>query len=247
VLVTILAITARGQRRRWHARWFESRRVAEYLRHAPILLALGVARPPGRWPMGTDTSWPEWYARHALREAGLPRLQVTQAWLREAVGGLLCGHVLAQRDYHREKARRLGAAHHNLDAWSDVLFRLAVVSVAAYLVLKAGGVLGWWTGALAQRSSSVFTFLGVLLPTLGGAIAGIRYFGDFERFAAISRVTARRLDAIAARIGKLLAAPEGALDFGRVAELAHDTDEVVVAEIESWQAVFAGKHVTVPV
>jgi hypothetical protein len=32
-----------------------------------------------------------------------------------------------------------------------------------------------------------------------------------------------------------------------VADLAHAADEVVVSEIESWQAVFGGKNVTVPV
>jgi len=39
----------------------------------------------------------------------------------------------------------------------------------------------------------------------------------------------------------------GALDYGRVADLVHATDDVVVSEVESWQAVFGGKHVTVPV
>jgi len=38
---TILLITFIGSRLRWHGRWFETRRVAEYLRHAPILLLLG--------------------------------------------------------------------------------------------------------------------------------------------------------------------------------------------------------------
>ncbi|HEX4097075.1 MAG TPA: hypothetical protein VHX64_10120, partial [Caulobacteraceae bacterium] len=63
VLVNVLAITLVGQKRRWHDRWFETRRVAEYLRQAPLLLALGVARPPGRWPRGAQTSWPEWWVR----------------------------------------------------------------------------------------------------------------------------------------------------------------------------------------
>ena len=36
LLGAILAITWVGQRRRWHGRWFETRRVAEYLRHAPL-------------------------------------------------------------------------------------------------------------------------------------------------------------------------------------------------------------------
>ncbi|HEY6457301.1 MAG TPA: hypothetical protein VIY90_18650 [Steroidobacteraceae bacterium] len=247
LLTAILAITVTGQRRRWHGRWFETRRVAEYLRHGPILLLLGVARAPGRWPLGTDTSWPEWYARHGLREVGLPRLIVTQSFLRRAVGELLHDHVIRQRDYHLAKARRLAAVHRNLDRFSEVLFTLAVVSVAGYLILKGGGALQLWPQAIAEQLSYVFTFFGVLLPTFGGAIAGIRYFGDFERFSAISRVTAEKLQAVHIRIAQLLAAPDSALDYGRSADLAHATDDVVVSEIESWQAVFGGKHVTVPV
>jgi hypothetical protein len=247
VLAAILAFAVVGRRRRWHGRWFETRRVAEYLRHAPILLLLGVARPPGRWPVGTLTSWPEWYARHLLRELGLPRLVLSADYLRGALRGLLLQHVVRQRDYHIAKAQRLQAVHHNLDRLSERSFMLAIASVTIYLLLWGGGVLGLWPEEAAGSSASVFTYLGVLLPTFGGAVAGIRYFGDFERFSAISSVTAEKLDAIDARARLLLVAPDAELDYGRVADLAHAMDEVVVSEIESWQAVFGAKKVTVPV
>ncbi|MGB8328186.1 MAG: hypothetical protein WCE48_11475, partial [Steroidobacteraceae bacterium] len=247
LLSTVLAIIGFGRAHRWHNRWFETRRVAEYFRHAPILLLLGVARSPGRWPRGSETSWPEWYARHTLRELGLPRIAVTTGYLREALGSLLRRHVVRQRDYHLAKARRLTAAHHRLDKVCEALFVLAVVSVAGYLALKAGGALALLPAHLASDASAAFTFLGVLFPTLGGALAGIRYFGDFERFAAISRVTANKLDAIEQRIRILLAAPTAELRFSQVADLAHAVDDVVVTEIENWQAVFGGKHLTLPV
>ena len=247
LLSGILALTAIASRRRWHGRWFESRRVAEYLRHAPILLLLGTARPAGRWPRGPDTSWPEWYARQTLRELGLPRIAVSADYLRSALRDLLRDHVVAQRDYHRDKAQRLANAHHNLDGFGVLLFKLAIVAVASYLVLKAGGSWGWWPASWADAASKPITFLGVLFPTLGGAFAGIRYFGDFERFAAISNITAAKLDAINDRIGLLLAAPDSDLRYQRVSDLAHAVDDVVMTEIENWQAVFAGKHITVPV
>jgi hypothetical protein len=98
------------------------------------------------------------------------------------------------------------------------MFLLAIVSVVLYLALKGGGVLHWWPKSAAEASGYVFTFLGVLLPTFGGAIAGIRYFGDFERFSAISTVTAERLTAIDLRAQLLLAAPDGEMDYGRVAD-----------------------------
>ena len=42
-------------------------------------------------------------------------------------------------------------------------------------------------------------------------------------------------------------APQIALNFGQVASLAHTLDDIVIDEIENWQAVFAGKQISVPV
>jgi hypothetical protein len=211
------------------------------------MLLLGVVRAPRRWPKGAETSWPEWYARRSLREPGLPQIRITQTYLRVALSKLLDHHVVQQRDYHIYKAKRLATAHHGLDKLSEILFTLAVISVSAYLILKFGGAQHWWPKSYAENTSYLFTFLGVTLPTFGGAIAGIRYFGDFERFASISEVTSEKLSAIHVRITQLLDSPETAIDYGRVADLAREVDDVVVGEIESWQAVFAGKHVAVPV
>lgn len=246
LLCGILAITVVGQRREWHGRWFEARRVAEYFRHAPILLLLGVARPAARWPRGVETSWPEWYARHALRDLGLPRIAITGAYLRGALETLLLRHVTLQQGYHRDKAERLALTHRRLGALSESLFALAVVSVVSYLTLEAGGALNLIADPIAAGVSRLLTFLGVVLPTFGAAIAGVRYFGDFERFSSISDVTSEKLAAVAVRIDLLLAAPAHALDYARVADLAQATDDIVVSEIENWQAVFGGKHFTVP-
>jgi hypothetical protein len=246
LLASIIAITALGHIRRWHGRWFQTRRVAEYFRHAPILLLLGVARAPGRWPRSVDATWPESFARQVLREIGLPQIVVTHGYLRAAVSGLLDEHVVRQRDYHIAKAQRLATVHRNLDRSSGLLFMCAVISVAGFLVLKLASALGVLPD-VSERAAHVATFLGVLFPTFGGAIAGIRYFGDFERFSAISEVTAKKLDAVHTRIKILLSGPDHAIDYGRVSDLAHTIDEIVVSEIENWQAVFGGKHITVPV
>jgi hypothetical protein len=247
LLSAILMITWLGGKHRWHGRWFETRRVAEYFRHAPILLLLGVARPPGRWPKGSDTDWPEYYARAGLRAMGLPQVAITPAYLRAALSGLLDAHVVSQRDYHLAKAAKLTNVHDNLDRFSSRLFQLAVISVALYLGLEGAATLSLIPEDWPKKASYAFTFLGVTLPTLGAAIAGMRYFGDFERFAAISEVTAEKLDAVHARLSLLLNAPDDALDYARASELAHTADDIVVSEIENWQAVFGGKHITVPV
>lgn len=240
LLASIILITTVGRRRRWHERWFETRRVAEYLRHAPLMLLAGAARAPARWPKGAATLWPEQHARQVLRAIGLPEMTVTAAYLRGVLA--LVGETCAlQAGYHRGKAKRLTRVHHNLDHASERMFAAAVISVSLYLLLVL------FAPALAEKASKIFTFLGVALPALGGAFAGIRYFGDFERFAAISDVAAEKFEALAARVATLAAADDAALRYGDVAALAHALDDIVIDEIESWQRVFAGKVISVPV
>ncbi|MEQ1726635.1 MAG: hypothetical protein ABL882_12000 [Sphingopyxis sp.] len=247
LLMIIVAITVVGRKHRWHGRWFETRRVAEYLRHAPVLLLLGVARSNGRWPRGSGTRWPEIYARQTLCDLGLPHAVITQPYLRAALDTLLLRHVRTQRDYHRVKAARLTRVHHGLDRLAELLFVLAIVSVTAFLALLGAGTMGWIAPGIPHDLSKLFTFSGVVLPALGGAFASIRYFGDFERFAAISEVTSEKLDGLALRIEPLLADTALQLHYSQVAGLAHIMDDIVISEIESWQSVFAGKNIAVPV
>ena len=246
LLAAILSITWLGGGRRLHARWFETRRAAEYLRHAPILLLLGVARPPSHWPRATGTAWPEYAARHAMRAPGLPAMAVTRPFLRAALRGLLLPHVAAQRAYHQAKARRLETVDRRLDHLAEMLFKLAVGCVAAWLLMKAGAALGLLPHEWPHATSKAFAFLGVALPTLGACIAGIRYFSDFDRFAAISGVTAGKLEQVETRIDQLLAGADEAIDYEGVSRLAHGVDGIVVDEIESWQAVFSGKPIALP-
>ncbi|WP_284124452.1 hypothetical protein [Parerythrobacter aestuarii] len=246
LLLAIVANTARGQKRRFHGRWFESRRAAEYLRHSPFLVTLGVARAVGRWPLGVSSWWPEWYVRHTLSGIGLPQIRVGTDYLRGVLELLRDHHVDPQRSYHRFKSGRLEHVHHQLDRLSEYSFAAAVFFVGLYLVLAALGALGVIDGYLIEKSAKWFTVIAVALPTVGGAIAAIRYFADFERFAEISEATANELDQVAHRIEALLAAPAERLDFAQVAQIVHDTDDIVFSEIENWQAVFSGKRTTIP-
>jgi hypothetical protein len=100
--------------------------------------------------------------------------------------------------------------------------------------------------SFADELSPLLTFFGVAFPTLGANLAGIRYFGDFERFGAISRVAAEKLREIEARLTLLLAGDESALTYAAAADLIHALDEAVVDEIESWQSVFGAKHLALP-
>ena len=247
LLACIVAITVAGTRGEWHRRWFRTRRVAEYLRHAPVLSAVGANRPKGHWPVSRDEQWPELYARQVAMAAGLPGTRVTKDFLRDHLNKVLQPFLVSQRDYHRKKAARLAKVHHNLDRLSETLFLLAIVSVGLYLVLEAGGAAGAWPAAIPASLSKLLTFFGVAFPTLGAAIAGIRYFGDFERFAAISDITAAKLDRLIRRSGLLLESRRDEINYADFVDLAHATDDVVLEEIESWQSIFGTKRMSVPV
>jgi hypothetical protein len=212
-----------------------------------MMLLLGVARSTGRWPRGAETEWPEYYAREVLCDIGLPSVKIEQGYLRAALQNLLLAHAVRQRIYHEQKAKRLTRVHHGLDHLSEWLFALAVLSVSTYLLLITLGAVGVIPHSIAHDSSKMFTFFGVILPALGGAFAGIRYFGDFERFAAISEVTAEKLEAVEGRIALLLGIGEGQLRYAQIADLAHAIDDIVVSEIENWQSVFGSKQIAVPV
>ncbi|WP_390585916.1 hypothetical protein [Erythrobacter sp. MTPC3] len=246
LLLGILAMTFAGLKLAWHKRWFETRRVAEYLRFAPALVLMGIARPVGRWPKGDTHEWPERFSRDVLRDIGLPTSAMSQTYLRTILKDVVLRHVQNQRRYHEAKARQLERAHHRLDKSAEACFLAAVVSVSIYLLLEAGEMFGIVPDGLPFALAKIFTFLGVAFPTLGANLAGIRYFGDFERFSAISSVTAARLAGIEKRIELLLTGDPDMLSYQAASEAVRKVDEIVIGEIEMWQSVFGSKHLALP-
>lgn len=247
MLVAIVAITIAGMRGEWHRRWFRTRRAAEYLRHAPILMAIGCMRPKGHLPRARNEHWPELFAWQLVGQIGIPAMRVTKEYLRRHLEEVLRPFLVSQSGYHKSKSARLERVHHNLDRMSETLFVLAIISVGGFLLLKAGSALGWLDPSVPDSVSKLATYTGVAFPTLGAAIASIRYFGDFERFASISDVTSAKLDRLIHRADLLLESSWDEINYGDHVDLARAMDEVVVSEIESWQSIFATKKMSVPV
>lgn len=245
-LVGILLVTFAGHKRAWHRRWFETRRVAEYLRFAPAITVLGIARPNTRWPRGESRDWPERFSRDCLRDVGLPGTKVDRAYLHAVLKEIVLPHVEGQRRYHEAKSGQLARVHHRIDQSAEMCFIAAIVSVAIYLLLEVGAAMALFDPGLPYALAKLFTFFGVAFPTLGATLAGIRYFGDFERFSAISKVTATKLTDIEKRIELLLSGDPARLTYRAVSKVVKGVDEIVIAEIESWQAVFGAKHLTLP-
>ncbi|MEM7701943.1 MAG: hypothetical protein AAF251_08420 [Pseudomonadota bacterium] len=246
LLLAIVLNTVAGQKLRLHGRWLETRRVAEYCRHAPLLYVFGVARPLGRWPVALRSHWPEWYARMVVRNMGLVSTRVDSVYLRTAAQILRDHFVDTQLKYHQSKSERLHRAHHTIERVAERLFALAIIIVTTYLTLSALAALGVLDSARVTGFAKWFTVIAIALPTVSGALAAIGFFGDFDRFADISQATSERLAALRERIDAFLCLPDDALGYEQFANLARGADAIVFEEIQAWQSVFSGKRITVP-
>lgn len=246
LLLAIVLITVVGYRLAWHRRWFETRRLAEYLRFAPGIVLMGVARPIKRLPRGENGEWPERLSRDILRDLGLPAIAVDRTYLRSILTDVVLPHVKRQRSYHMAKGRQLHTVHHRLDRFAEGCFLAAIVSVTIYLAIEIGVRVDAIAASVPYAIAKSFTFMGVAFPTLGASIAGIRFFGDFERFAAISNSTASKLSNVEQRIELLLSGDERRLVYRSASDLVRVVDEIIVDEIENWQAVFGAKHLALP-
>lgn len=236
----ILTIAILGQSwRKWHRRWLEIRRAAEYLRHAHILALGGVARPIGRWPAAARGAWPEWYARQCIHELGLPNVAVTKEYLSALLTGPVRAHLRQQRDYHRAKWARLHAVQAWLDAIAGTMFFCAGLMTAAELTILKMVI------QMSPATSQWAIFIGILFPTVATFFASVRYFGDFERFAGISFVAFSKLHGVDQLVERFHAS-EIATDYAAASRILHQLDDIVIAELESWQSVFSAKPMSIP-
>ena len=98
VLLSLLVFkTVISRWRNWHNNWLEAREVAERLRAALPLWALG-ARPANYH--GEELTWTGWYVRAVLRELGM-RPGILDANGAAAARGVLRDVIADQTEYHR--------------------------------------------------------------------------------------------------------------------------------------------------
>ena len=114
------------------------------------------------------------------------RTEVGWSLLYGAATVVVPGALMARGMTSKLSSMAPGASAVSFMLWEMVKIgvSLAMLVVATYLI----GEVASWSGLLpigvTHKASKLFTFLGVALPTLGGALAGIHYFADFGRFAA---------------------------------------------------------------
>lgn len=230
LLVALLIFnTMRGQRRHWHPLWFEAREVAERLRAAAPLYAIGARAV---LPRGEIPTWTGWYVRALLRQAGLHSAVLDAAGLAERTRSLRA-FLQGQKDYHTRTAGRFDALHRRLAVAGKYLFAAALAVPAAFFIVEI-----FHLAAVTPQMRRWVMIASAGLPAIAAALYGIRVTGDFEGAA---RRSARMSEQLEHLLDKL---QDGSLDSLR--ETSHRAAEVMLGDVSNWRLVMESRKLDVP-
>jgi hypothetical protein len=260
-----------------HQRWMDARLIAESQRAVQVLSWIGFSgRRPVEEPEPAEGhhdgkehhAEPRviWTPHFANAIAALPEFPAPDSApgnvarmdtariqsLAKALRGLLDDQI----SYHHNNANRLKAFHHRLDAIGVGALLIAFVVSATYLVAYGLKIEmhppkgSFWYDAYFFWKS-VASFAGGVGPAVAAAAAGIRYHGDFERFATRSEETTARLLALTVRADALIAldtlgeawrnGPAAPPLFEELATLCLDTQAVLDEDLADWRFAYAAR------
>jgi hypothetical protein len=239
LIFLVLMNTAIGRRRRWHQRWLEARELAERLRVALPLWALG-ARPATLFS-GQEATWTGWYARAMIRAQGLRSGFLTADGLADA--SAILKHLLKhQCDYHESNEHRMHRLDHRLERIGFALFVATLCAAGLYVGLEF--VMGPLDSNLSADHHRVLKDLEIAatagLPALATATYGIRVIGDFEGIARRSQRTHAVLSRLIASIER------DPLDLELLRARARAAADAMLGDVSSWRLAAESRPLAIP-
>ena len=230
LLVALLIFnTLRGQHKHWHPLWFEAREVAERLRAASPLYAIGAR---AILPRGEIPAWTGWYARALLRQAGLRGAVLDAAGIADAARSLRA-FLHGQQDYHMLTASRFDALHRRLAMAGKYLFAAALIVPALFFAVEI-----FHLAPVTPQMRRWVMIASAGLPAIAAALYGIRVTGDFEGAA---RRSARMSEQLTLLLDRLR---DDSLDALR--ETSHRAAEVMLGDVSNWRLVVESRKLDVP-
>ena len=228
VLALVIILNTRfGVAHEWHRRWLDYRQLAERLRPLRSLKLLAIAAPD---PPGTDTNpvprrWVEWYAAAVWRATGCPGGKITPENVPALAEAIARHEVDPQVAYHKASSRQVMLLDHRLERISTGAFWTTLIATGATIAALA------WAPAWVDRWQHWLTLISAGLPTIGAAVFGIRFQGDFGG-------SALRSDATAASLGRLAIElrAEG-VSLMRAADLGEQAARAMLADLAEWRLV----------
>jgi hypothetical protein len=228
VLALIIILNTRfGVRHEWHRRWLDYRQLAERLRPLRSLKLLGLASPdpPGSAANPTPRRWVEWYAASIWRASGCLSGKIMTDAVPSLAQSIAVHEVDPQVAYHRAHSRQIMLLDHRLEMISAGAFWTTLLASAGTIAALA------WAPDLVDRWGHWLTLVSAGLPTIGAAVFGIRFQGDFGGSALRSDATAASLG----RLGEELRAD--GISLMRAADLGEQAARAMLADLAEWRLV----------
>ena len=228
VLALVIILNTRfGVRHEWHRRWLDYRQLAERLRPLRSLKLLGIAAPdpPGSTANPIPRRWIEWYAAAVWRASGCPAGRITSDAVPALADSIATHEVDPQVAYHQAHSRQIMLLDHRLEKISAAAFWTTLFASAGTIAALAWGP-GW-----VDRWHDWLTLISAGLPTIGAAVFGIRFQGDFGGSALRSDSTAASLAGLARELRF-----EG-IGLMRAADLGEQAARAMFADLSEWRLV----------
>ena len=215
LLVVLLGVVVYGRRVRLQRRWLSNRFLAERLRSAFYLAAIGTAERGESTFAGADTA-DEWI-QGALLEVWNRRPTVTRKQPEPLRGLLADAWIEEQVVYYATAARNHGRRH-----------RLAVQTVYVLFAVTIGAAIAHSLGAGEDHAwGHIFSALCITLPAIAAALTGLAAQRDYMRNSEQFARAALALELLQER---LRAAP----DLETIRQTANEVEATLRDENRSW-------------
>ena len=129
--------------------------------------------------------------------------------------------------------------HHRLDAVGWICLGLTILTALIYVI----GKLSPYSDSFQLLKNPV-TLICAGLPALAGALLGIRFQGDFERFAERSDQTRKELNKIDTRLSVLVKREPTTFEqplYEELVLIVQDLSNVFEKDIEDWRFVYSAR------
>ena len=264
IILTVVGLVRRGVRQHWHGSWIETRALAELLRAARPLAAVGltadlldVSRPSE----GGQAKFSLWYARATARELRPPHGALDEDYLRRVLASTLTTDVIDQYTYHRANAERMRRINHFLHGWGTRCFWATIAFLSLYLLVyvadwfvtpshaagpatASGG--GGLHGLLHDVVKPLVSVTAASFPAIGAALAGINAQGAFRDTELRSAATRDALAELRAQFEQVLKTDPGHVTLAATSELLLATGREMLDDVQSWQQAYAGRVLMLP-
>ncbi len=235
LLAVVVGIVVGARWQRWHERWLDYRFLAEQFRSSIYLAIAGREVARLRSPRKTiretqrrvayrDSAWI--VRTHAGVVGGLSRLRTPGAARIRGVAKALARHwVREQLEFHTSGGPKKLKIQHAL-TWSGLVLFVAAIGAASLRALHVG-------------PHALLEFLCLALPAIGGALAAIRVYGEYERSAQRSEEV---LEPLAEAHDRL----ERAATTDELARALLEVEATLRFESEDWRVVHRFRDVEWP-